>query len=165
MKILLRFMVVPLKLNSVIFALELVSSDLVLVRAIFEGLPLDFELDAPAARDHLAAHLVVFCRAERHIWEVCVFNRLLFDGAGIDFQALREIVPSVLNCTIFADCHNDDSNDPSEFFVPAINAYFEPDNVYGQRPKAGFSRNGATTQRKSKDLTLCLCAVAGEILI
>src|SRR6185369_10097143 len=59
MKMLLRFMVVPL--NPIILAFEFVSPDLVLVRAIFEGLTLGFELDAPAARHHLAAHFVVFC--------------------------------------------------------------------------------------------------------
>jgi len=47
-------------LDPIILALEFVSSDLVLVRAVFVGLALGFELNAPAARDHLAAHFVVF---------------------------------------------------------------------------------------------------------
>ena len=108
-------------LNPIIFALELVSPHLVLVRAIFEGLALGFKVDAPAARNHLAAHLVIFGGAERHVGEVCVFDRLLFDVARVDSQAFGEILPSVLNCTVFANCHNDDSNDPFVFFVPAIN--------------------------------------------
>src|SRR5688500_16800545 len=89
MKMLLRFMVVPLlmvelctlflvlcssnykaqsskykDLNAIIFALEFESSNLILIRAIFVGLSLGFKADAPAARDHLPAHLAVLCRAE-----------------------------------------------------------------------------------------------------
>jgi hypothetical protein len=35
---------------------------------------LRFELDAPAACDHLAAHLAVFGRAEGHVWKVVIFD-------------------------------------------------------------------------------------------
>jgi len=115
MKKLLRFMVVPLRigpnranrtyLNSVILALEVESPDLIFISAVFVGFSLRFEFDAPAACDHLAAHLAVFSRAQRHVREVGIFDRLLFDVRGVDVQAPGQVFLGVLDCGIFIDCH------------------------------------------------------------
>src|SRR5436190_15486714 len=89
MKKLLRFM--GGTSNSVILSLKLVRPYLVFVGAVFIGLSLRFQADAPAAGDHLPAHLVVFGRAQRHVGEVGVFNRSLFDVRSVHLQSLRQI--------------------------------------------------------------------------
>jgi hypothetical protein len=72
------------KLDPVVLTLELIKPHLVLVGAVFVILAVCAEADAPAGRDHLAAHLAVFRGAERHVRKVVVFHRLLFDGARVD---------------------------------------------------------------------------------
>src|SRR5262249_2841270 len=79
--------------------------DLVLVGAIFVVLTVCAEPDAPAASDHLAAHLVVCGGAESHVREVGVLHRLLLNVARIDFEPLRQILASLLDRVVFADGH------------------------------------------------------------
>src|SRR5262245_20970511 len=91
--------------NPVILAFKLVSPDLILIRAVFVRFSLSVKGDAPAARDHHAAHFAVFGGAQRHIGEVGVFDRFLFDTGGVDFEPFSEVISSFLDCVIFTVWH------------------------------------------------------------
>src|SRR5262249_16769380 len=120
-------------LNAIILSLELESPDLILIRAIFVGLALGLELDAPAARDHLAAHLAGFGCAESHVRKVCVFYRPFFDVGGLDVQAFGQIAAGVFDCVVFIVCHYESKRTPGVLCSGDQRLYFEPKDSLTQR--------------------------------
>src|SRR6185503_19822317 len=114
---LLRFMVVPQNSNAVVLALVFVKAKLVFVGAILVGAAVGGKADAPVAGDHLAAHLVVFGGAERHIGKVGIFNGIA-DFRRINVEAPRQIVASFVYCFFFCHSAFAVSDDLQRCFVP-----------------------------------------------